>query len=47
MTLVYSITNKDITIFDKNGRCLLITAEPIEAVIKRYDIKDADIRVTL
>ena len=47
MIAVYSITRKDVTIYTKNGLCVLVTSESIEEVTRRYNIKDADIHITL
>ena len=47
MILVYSITNKDVSIYDKSGQCVLVTSKSIEEVIKEYHIKNADIHITL
>ncbi len=46
MTAFYSVSNKDITIYNNAGTCILITKEPIEEVMRRYNIKDSDIHVT-
>jgi hypothetical protein len=45
--IVYSITNKDITVYNRNGTCLLVTSESIDAVMKKYKFKNPEIQITL
>lgn len=46
MLAFYSISNKDITIYNNIGTCMLITRESIEEVMRKYNIKDSDIHIT-
>ncbi len=46
MIAFYSIENKDITIYNSLGTCLLITRESIEEVMRKYNIKDSDVYIT-
>lgn len=49
MEAYYSITNRDLTIYDKNGICIHRIYAPfdMEKVAKEWNIKDENIHITL
>lgn len=48
MQAYYSMTNRDLTIYDKNGTCLAILYYfDIYDIREKYGIEDEDIHITL
>lgn len=45
MIAVFSIVNKDIAIYSKNGNLLFYTTDSIYEVMKKYNINDSDVRI--
>lgn len=45
----YSITNKDLTIYDKNGICITRIYAPFDMneIAEKYNIEDKDIHIAL
>jgi len=45
MIAVYSMTNKDIAIYSKNGNLLFYTTDSIYEVMKKYNINNSDVHI--